>query len=129
MVPLVVLATLVLFEYWLVRIIGSYHKGTELQWVLVDAQGGLVGVVALLWVVAILAGPWVLGVVFVEAVGLTLRTKGALNTLALEGAASLYVGVVLIMLAIATMSAARTLIALRRLARARREAAAAGTEA
>jgi hypothetical protein len=62
----------------------------------------------------------VLSIVFVEAVALTLRTKGTLNTFALEGVSSIYVGMVLIMLATSTKTAAHTLIGLRRLVRARK---------
>jgi hypothetical protein len=114
-VPVIVFATLTLFGHWLNRVIRDYRKGGELQWVLVDARGGIVGLVARLWLIAIVAGPWVLSVVFVEAVALTLRTKGTLNTLALETASSLYVVFVLITLAISTKAAAQALVELRSL--------------
>ncbi len=60
-----------------------------------------------------------MGIVFVEAMALTLRTKGMLNTPALEGIFSIYVGVVLIVLTVSTKTAAQKLIELRRLAHTR----------
>jgi hypothetical protein len=121
-VPVVVFATLVLFGHWLKELTRGYHAGAEIQWVLVAAKDGIVGLVARLWLIAIITGPWVLSIVFVEAVALTLRTKGTLNTLLLEGVSSLYVGMVLILLIISTNTAARTLIELRRLLQAQKRA-------
>lgn len=115
-VPMVVFANLVLFGHWLKGFTRGYHAGAEFQWVLVDTQQGIVGLVAQLWFIAIVTGPWVLGIVFVEAAALT---KGTLNTLALDGAFSLYVGIVLIMLPISTITAVRTLLELRELVQAR----------
>ena len=86
---------------------------------LVDARAGILGMVARIWLTAIVVGPWLLGIVFVEAIALTLRTKGMLNTPALEVIFSIYVGIVLIMLTVSTKTAAQTLIKLRRLAHAR----------
>ncbi len=100
--PIVVFATLVLFGHWLKELTRVYHKGAELQWVLVEASDGIVGMVARIWLVAIVVGPWLLGVVLVEAMALTMRTRGMLNTPALEGVFSIYLGVVLIMLTVST---------------------------
>jgi hypothetical protein len=139
-IPVVVFATLVLFGHWLSELTRSSilrghfayyglpsnmrsrvsfdHKGTELQWVLVDQRNGMVGMVTRLWLIAIAVGPWLLGVVFVEAMALTLRTKGMLNTPALEGAFSIYVGIIVVVLTVSTKTAVQNLIELRKLARA-----------
>ena len=118
-IQVVVFATLVLFAHWLGELTRLYHKGSDLQWVLVDERTGIVGMVARMWVIAIVVGPWVLGIVFVEAMALTLRTKGMLNTPALEGVFSIYVGIVVVMLTVPAKAAAQGLIELRRLARSR----------
>lgn len=114
--PVVVFATLVLFGHWLSELTRGYQKDTELQWVLVDARNGLIGMVARMWLVAIAVGPWLLGIVFLEAMALTLRTKGMLNTPALEGVFSAYVCIMVVMLTVSTKTAAQRLIELRRLA-------------
>jgi hypothetical protein len=127
--PVVVFATLVLFGHWLSQLTRGYHEGVEPQWVLVDARDGIVGMVARIWLIAIVVGPWLLSIVFVEAMALTLRTKGMLNTPALEGVFSIYVGIVLVMLTVSTKTAAQTLIELRRLAHARNPARSSATKA
>jgi hypothetical protein len=127
--PVVVFAKLVLFGHWLSELTRGYHKGAKLQWVLVDARDGIVGMVARIWLIAIVVGPWLRGIVFVEAMALTLRTKGMLNTPALEGVFSIYVGIVLVMLTVSTKTAAQTLIELRRLAHARNATRSSATKA
>ncbi len=57
-IPVVVFATLVLFGQWRRELTHVYHTGAELGWVLVDARTGIVGMVARIWLIAIVVGPW-----------------------------------------------------------------------
>jgi hypothetical protein len=119
LVPVVIFATLVLFGHW-VRTAVMYYNHSASEWILIDADEGLVGLVARGWLAAIAVGPWLLAFFFVQAVALTLRSKGTLNTLPLEGIASVYVALIMIILLMSTASAIKSLVVLRALARARR---------
>jgi hypothetical protein len=122
LVPVVIFATLILFGHW-VRAAIMYYDNSSVQWILIDADKGLVGLVARGWLAAIAVGPWLLSILFVQAVALTLRSKGTLNTLPLEGIASVYVALIMTMLLTSTASALRALLTLRALVRARRHGA------
>jgi hypothetical protein len=118
--PIVVSACLILLGHWARTASRSYNH-SRLQWILIDADNGLVGLVARCWLVAIGVGPWLLAILFIQAIALMLRSKGTLNTIALDGAASLYVVLTMSMLVVATMSAVKALVALRSTVRVSRE--------
>lgn len=115
-VPFVVFASLVLLAYRANTAVANYSAVRD-PWLLLDADRGLPGFLAWLWIGALALGPWVLGVLMVQAVGLTLRAKGPLNSLLLEGVATAYVALVLAILVAATASALKAVLMLRALAR------------
>jgi hypothetical protein len=89
-------------------------------WILLDANHGLAGVLAWLWLGALAAGPWLLTVLVVQAVALLLRSKGLDETFALDGIATAYIALVLVLLLAATYSAVKSLLILRLVTRSGR---------
>jgi hypothetical protein len=121
-VPFVVFAALVLLAYRANVAISSFSSTKE-PWILLDASRGLPALLAWLWLCALTLGPWVLGVLVVQVVGLTLRATGPLKSVVLDSVATAYVAVVLTILLTATISAINALLTLRALARAKTSAA------
>jgi len=117
--PLVIFATLVLLSER-ARTAVEYFSLPDEPWILLDGRTGLAGLLARLWLAAIAFGPWALGVIVVQAVSLLLRTKGDFETLPVDGLASAYIAVVLVLLLVPTWSAIKRLLILRGLARLQR---------
>jgi hypothetical protein len=114
--PFVIFAVLVLLSERARVVIDNFSPPDD-PWVLLDGRTGLQGVLARLWLAAIAIGPWVLAVTVVEVLALLLRSKGDFETYALDGIASVYVGLILALLMVSTCSAVRRLLFMRALFR------------
>jgi hypothetical protein len=86
-------------------------------WILFDGHSGLSGLLALLWLAALAIGPWVLAVVLVQVISLLLRTKGDFENFAIDGLATAYVTLALIILLVPAALAVLRLLLLRQLKR------------
>ena len=84
-------------------------------WILLDGRSGLSGLLALLWLAALAIGPWVLAVVLVQVISLLLRTKGDFENFAIDGLATAYVTLALIILLVPAALAVLRLLLLRQL--------------
>jgi hypothetical protein len=113
--PFIVFAALVLLGYRAKTAV-TYFSAPRDPWILLDADKGLVGLLAWLWLGAIAFGPWLLSILVVQAIALTLRARGS-HSLGIDALATAYVVIVLVVLIASTASAVKGLIALRSLAK------------
>lgn len=115
-VPVVIFATLVLLAYRVKLVLAAYSIPDE-PWLLLDADSGMPGAIARMWIVALAGGPWLLSIFVVSVVALNLRARGASQSGWLDAVATGYAGVVVVMLIAAAASVAENLIELRARAR------------
>jgi hypothetical protein len=116
LVPFVVFAALVLLGDRARAALHDYARPDD-PWILLDADRGLTGLLAWLWLGALAFGPWLLAVLVVETTALMLRAKGAHETFLLDGIATAYIALVLVLLLVSACSATKNLLMLRSLAR------------
>jgi len=115
LVPTVIFANFVLLGYRVKAALAEYTPVDE-PWLLLDAQSGLPGLLANLWMVALAVAPWLLSILMVRTVALTLKTRGSESSWTLDAVATC-VALVIVFLAISVATAIRNLIALRELSR------------
>jgi hypothetical protein len=113
--PIIVFGAVALFARR-ARIALQYGVPIKEPWALIDEDAGAARVLGWLWLAAITLGPWVLAALVVEALDLTLKSRGTPETSTLDWLATAYIGAVVAMLVLPTKSILGSILALRALA-------------